>query len=276
MTTGTEQASYLTARELGGIELLKARYQQQNFSKHTHAGYTVGVIETGAQQFYRTGSNHIAPQHSIILVNADQVHTGCAASQGGWSYRALYPLPHQFEDLATDRGQAIMGAPYFPNAVVDDPAMAHMLRHCFDILENSSNTLLRESLLHSSLQQLVRRHSKTRPAAPRLSANSPKLALARAYIHDHVEQDISLSMLANLAGMSHYHFLRQFQKHYELPPHSYQIQLRLEHAKQSLKDGFSLLETAVNLGFHDQSHLHRHFKRAMGVTPGQFAKQMVM
>ncbi len=63
----SEKAEFTLAQELGGIELLDASYQKQNFSRHSHEGYTVGVIETGAQKFFRTGSNHLAPQNSIIL-----------------------------------------------------------------------------------------------------------------------------------------------------------------------------------------------------------------
>lgn len=50
-----EQAKFQIAEEFGGLELLDAQYETQNFSRHSHEGYTVGVIERGAQSFYRTG-----------------------------------------------------------------------------------------------------------------------------------------------------------------------------------------------------------------------------
>lgn len=78
-----EIATFKIAQELGGLELLDAKYEKQNFSRHSHEGYTIGVIEKGAQQFFRTGGNHIAPQDSIILVNADEVHNGHSATEGG-------------------------------------------------------------------------------------------------------------------------------------------------------------------------------------------------
>lgn len=49
-----EQAKFQIAEEFGGLELLDAQYETQNFSRHSHEGYTVGVIERGAQSFYRT------------------------------------------------------------------------------------------------------------------------------------------------------------------------------------------------------------------------------
>lgn len=270
----SEQATYHHAQELGGLELLKASYQQQNFSRHTHEGYTVGVIESGAQQFYRTGGNHIAQQYSIILVNADQVHTGCAASQGGWSYRAIYPTPEQFYQADSNTGISLQGAPYFPNAVVEDPAMAGMLRHCFSVLECSDNRLLRESLLISCLQRLVERHSIAKGAMTAAPCAKPQLLRAKQLLDEAPELDISLEELAALAGISQFHFIRQFQRHYELSPHAYQIQARLRKAKQLIRLGNSLSTAAQGAGFHDQSHFHRHFKAAMGITPGRFAKQI--
>lgn len=274
-TKGREHASLQTVKELGGIDLLTASYKRQNFSRHSHAGYTVGVIDQGAQRFYRTGANHIAPQHSIILVNAEQVHTGCAAATDGWSYRALYPTPEQFEQVVEPEAGEKANAPYFPQAVVEDPAMATMIKHCFDVLSHSNHALHRESILLSCLQQLCLRHgNQPKPTTPS-HQDSVKLVRARDYLHQFVEQDLSLNTLADIAGMSPYHFIRQFQKRYELPPHSYQIQLRLERAKQLLRLGSSQIDSAIEAGFHDQSHLHRHFKRAMGITPGQFAKNFI-
>ena len=55
-TASQEQACYRRTEELGGLELLDASYHRQNFSRHTHEGYTLGVIETGAQRFFRTGA----------------------------------------------------------------------------------------------------------------------------------------------------------------------------------------------------------------------------
>lgn len=97
-----EQVDYLHLEELGGLEMLKASYYQQEFSRHVHEGFCIGVIEEGAQRFYRTGGNHVAPQGDIILVNADEVHTGSSAVDTGWRYRAIYPTPEVFNELTRD------------------------------------------------------------------------------------------------------------------------------------------------------------------------------
>jgi AraC family transcriptional regulator len=78
--------------------------------------------------------------------------------------------------------------------------------------------------------------------------------------------------MAAAARLSPYHFARQFKAATGLPPHQYVIARRVERARQLLQGGddFSLAEVAAHVGFSDQSQFTHHFKRLVGVTPGQF------
>lgn len=268
-----ESAKFQLAQELGGLELIDAKYKHQNFSRHSHEGYTVGVIQKGAQRFFRNGGNHIAPEDSIILVNAEQVHNGQSASEHGWEYKAMYPLPKQFSSLTDGISHEAM-VPYFPEPVVYDPEMAQQLRLVFDTLENSDNRLLRETLVYGTLVKLMARHAKKYTVNEEKSRNQRQLMLAKEFIDDFPQADVSLAELAKLANLSPYHFARSFQKEFCFSPHSYQIQARLRYAMTLMKQGHRLSDVAQESGFHDQSHLHRHFKRAMGVTPKQYKQSL--
>ena len=56
-----------------------------------------------------------------------------------------------------------------------------------------------------------------------------------------------------------------------IPPHRYLTGRRLDRARRMLLAGRRPAEVAVEVGFHDQAHLTRHFKRMLGVTPGAYA-----
>jgi AraC-like DNA-binding protein len=71
--------------------------------------------------------------------------------------------------------------------------------------------------------------------------------------------------------MSKCHLVHLFHKELGLPPHAYQIQLRVAHARRLVASGTPLAEVASLTGFADQSHLTRLFKRIVGVPPGQYA-----
>jgi AraC family transcriptional regulator len=93
-----------------------------------------------------------------------------------------------------------------------------------------------------------------------------------AYIEGHLDASLTLEQLAAVARLSPYHFARQFKRATGLPPHQYVILRRVERAKHLLQagTGLSLAEVAADAGFWDQSQFSSHFKRLVGVTPGQF------
>ena len=78
--------------------------------------------------------------------------------------------------------------------------------------------------------------------------------------------------MASAAHLSAYHFARRYKAATGLPPHRYVIARRVERARQLLQTGaeLSLAEVAAHTGFSDQSQFTHHFKRIVGVTPGQF------
>jgi AraC family transcriptional regulator len=99
-----------------------------------------------------------------------------------------------------------------------------------------------------------------------------RLRAVAEYIEEHLDAGPSLDQMAAVARLSAYHFARQFKRATGLPPHQYVIMRRVERAKRVLQTGgdFSLAQVAAHAGFSDQSQFSRHFKRLVGVTPGEF------
>jgi AraC-like DNA-binding protein len=271
-----EKAEFKIVDAFNGLEIVDADYQEQTFSKHVHEGYTIGVIDKGAQRFYRSGNTHIADEDSMILVNADDVHTGESATLGGWRYRAMYPHPSHFESITHDLYDGKLHAPYFSNAVIKDPQLSEQLRLLFAQIDSHASKLLIETILYSIMMNMTLRHSSTRDTPCDLSGSKQRLLLVKEYLDAYPQEDVSLVTLATMAGLSQFHFIRQFKKQFHMAPHSYQIQVRLKKAKSLLMLGIKPVEVAVDCGFHDQSHFNRHFKRSMGISPSKFQKQAVL
>jgi AraC family transcriptional regulator len=134
-------------------------------------------------------------------------------------------------------------------------------------------------LAAESLANLLAVHLVRHVTAPRRPDRRRDGALPRGrlravveYIEGHLESGPSLEQMAAVARLSPYHFARQFKAATGLPPHQYLIARRVERARQVLQAGtdVSLAEVAARAGFADQSQFCRHFKRLVGVTPGQF------
>ena len=101
----------------------------------------------------------------------------------------------------------------------------------------------------------------------------PPAAMRRVheYMEAHLSENIDLSMLATVAGLSTYHFAREFKRSTGIAPHYYLVSKRVERAQDMLaRTDSSLAEIAIAAGFADQSHLARHFRRIVGSTPREF------
>jgi AraC family transcriptional regulator len=134
--------------------------------------------------------------------------------------------------------------------------------------------LLVESLGNVLAVHLLRQFSPSGPADAHAGPGLPKQKLRAVleYIHEHLDAELSLDHLAAVAHLSPYHFARLFKNSTGLPPHQYVIARRVERAKELLRgpERPPLAEVATELGFADQSHFTRHFKRLVGVTPRDF------
>ncbi|HEX3865934.1 MAG TPA: AraC family transcriptional regulator, partial [Gemmatimonadaceae bacterium] len=107
--------------------------------------------------------------------------------------------------------------------------------------------------------------------ADRPRALSRQVRRAREYLHAHVASPVPLETLATMVGASKYHLVREFHRTLGLPPHKYHLRLRLGRARELLAAGVGSADVATDLGFADQSHFYRSFKRAFGITPGAWA-----
>lgn len=137
--------------------------------------------------------------------------------------------------------------------------------------------LCAESLANVLVVQLIRQMSNWPGSNGVIRGSDGRLAqhafrAVEAYIHAHLDQNIALADLADVANLSEFHFARLFKQTTGLPPHQFVIQQRVERAKQLIAAGrLSLAQIAIEVGFSDQSQLNRHFKRHVGVTPKRFA-----
>lgn len=101
-----------------------------------------------------------------------------------------------------------------------------------------------------------------------------KLCQILEYINEYLAQNIGLAELAEVVGISQYHFARQFKQSMGITPHQYLIRQRVERAKRLLLQGeLSIADVAFQCGFANQGHLSHHFKRLLNTTPKAFRKQ---
>lgn len=136
--------------------------------------------------------------------------------------------------------------------------------------------LYSDSLINTLAAHLLRHYStrKSPILENKDGLSKYKLRQVIEYINDQIDRHFNLDELAAIAHMSPSYFSYLFKRSTGYSPHQYVIRLRVERAKQLLiQEKLTIADIAYSLGFTHQSHLNRHFKRLVGITPKKFQQQ---
>lgn len=277
MTTSDiqETANYWQVNDLEAMELLHARYITHTFDRHVHDGYALGVIEYGTEAFYYRGNRQvIAPAGSIVAVNPGEIHTGYALEAVGWQYRMFYPSITLMQRIAEELTETKWDTPCFADPVIGDKELASMLHSLHQILQFSTSLMERQTYIREVFGTMLIRYAGNAISPSQIGYERHVVKVVRDYLEAHLQENTSLDDLANLVGFSPYYLLRLFRKQTGMPPHTYRSYLRLNKAKASLAQGADIADIAQQLGYTDQSHFTRRFKGAVGVSPGEYVRQL--
>jgi AraC family transcriptional regulator len=147
------------------------------------------------------------------------------------------------------------------------------------VSETAAGRMLVETSSLMLAARLAQRYSDGWKATPPHSRHhrldNVRLRRVLDYIEQNADKDISVQELANVACLSPFHFTRMFSAAMGMPPARFVSQQRLENAKTMLTDGkLALSEIAFNSRFSSQSSFNRAFRRATGMTPGEYQQQV--
>lgn len=256
---------------LPGVTLFRAERIRQRFARHSHDEYALGVITKGVLGFDYRGAYLRAGAGEVNLAVPGEAHTGEPALGEDWSYRMFYVQPMLLQTIAAQMGCGEADLPFFRAGVLADTELAATISGLHrDLDRQQAASLETQSRLIALLAAWIRRHAETRRRAVKASIHAPDAARVRDFLDDCWQQKPTLDELAKLIELSPYQLLRAFVRQYGMPPHAYLIQRQVREAKRLLDAGASIVDAASACGFADQSHLHRHFKRTWGITPGQY------
>jgi AraC-like DNA-binding protein len=241
------------------------------YAPHSHATLSLGAVDGGRSVFACAGQRRRLARGDVVLINAGEVHCCNPESDGRWSYQMLYLDPawvrsvvgelNESNDWGADDALLLLPADAAPHQL---HSRLSALNACLfgdaSVVDKEAAVLLFVGDLFGSAKA---RNADSGPARARLQH-------AQALIAARCTEALTLDEMAAEAKMSRYHFIRAFRRAVGMTPHAWQIDLRIQRARSLLKQGMTLADAALQLGFSDQSHFQRAFKQRVAATPGDY------
>lgn len=241
------------------------------YSRHFHDEIVLGFNLVGAEWLRLDGRDLVARQGDITLYNPAQVQEGGSlAPEQEWRFLSVYidsGIAHRLL-YGTD------GSLEFDGATLACSEAGALFRQAESRFLAGRGAELDElvALLLGRLTARVGTTRGNRRIACSIGAADRRLRRIAERLAEEPAAPADLSGLAREAGLSVEHMVRSFAQAFGLPPMAWAMQRRLVLARRLLRRGNAPAAVAAELGFADQSHLNRFFKRVSGMTPAAFAR----
>lgn len=239
------------------------KHSNGSFASHFHDTYTIGITHEGMFKSLHGRKTSLAVPRSVRIINPGEIHGGDSYA---WQYTNFYPTA---ELLSNVYGQIYgeMKMPLFQEHIVQNDELYRRLAIFFQSVYSHEDALLSESKLIEALSFLILRYTHTAKMPPPTCKDFKAVRMVVEYIHANLDSAMTLEELSSTASVSKYHFLRLFKHHMGLTPHQYIIAERVNKAQGLILEGESLSHVGLHVGFSDQSHFIRHFRKIYGYSP---------
>jgi AraC-like DNA-binding protein len=255
--------------ELPGLEVLRIDAAARRW-RWFHETYSIVVplMPLRTEWRYR-GKTHETSPGIIALMEPGEIHADVRKLDDHEVVRALFVSPPTMQDAARELG--VSSAPVsWREAQVNGHDLYGEIVRLHASLEHEATPLERQTRFAGVVERLVEEFSDRRPRSFQHASEPAAVRQARELLHAHWDENVRLDDLVAVSGIGRYHLVRAFRAAVGVPPHAYQIRLRVSRAMQLIRVGLPLAQVALETGFADQSHLARHFTRVTGVSPGRY------
>lgn len=227
------------------VEVVRTKGINKNFDIHNHAGnYVISVVAAGKIEVQLRNQARLCERYGFFVVR---------------------PLePHAVKMEAESELVSLCIRKDF----LEEKAFVHvndMIRNVLaemremGVIDEREQECFIEAIVSLYHEGLETQH-----------ASLAQIECLKNKIIDYPEQELTLSEMSEEAYISKYHLIRKFKNGIGLTPHQFQIQNRIRKAQHLLRNGDSIVEASLKMGFYDQSHFNKYFQKIVGISPTEY------
>ncbi len=228
------------SRYLPSIEFFENTCKSFSLPRHFHDELELNLRQGNGWQLNYRGTIHSVPSETLVVTQPGESHQVDAPSDRQGTFRGLRVGIDLLQQVATEVAGRETELPLFPMPLVHDSNFNIQFIRVHQAVERSTSQLEQQTLTLDLLAQLILRHSENPPDLANLETEIQPVHNIRDYLEEHSDREISLEQLAQVANLSPFHLNRSFRQTFGMPPHAYQIQMRILRAKRLLRKNRSI------------------------------------
>jgi len=263
----TALLTYFRSLSLPGVELLVAENNSRIW-RLFHERYCICGCSVAATAWSYRGKNQFTADRNIGLMEPGEIHCVKSILRPS-NFKAFFIDREVVSEFAREAG--LSGVQHLRVAQIADPELFTALESAASSVEAGESSL-EQQIKFAEFLAGVLGYAEKAPLNAAYSHGHTALRRARDLLQARFNEQVTLSELAEAAHLSRFHLVRSFTHEFGIPPHAYQLHVRVERACALLRAGLGSGQIASSTGFSDQSHFTRHFKKIMLVTPSEYAR----
>lgn len=253
-----------------GMPFVECRYSKSSksvFKPHLHAAVSIGAVDEGLVQYSVAGHVATLRPGTLALINPETLHSCNTLNENRRSYFMLYldvdwclTVQQSFWDIDDF-------SPFSTISLEDEELYQ---RYCYTVQQLFAPDIHlqeKEQMLVDLVSGIFSEGCHPQNTSSPLRGDVDRL---KEILQQDLHKDLTLDSLAALLNANPYTLLRKFKARTGITPHAYRMNCRIDLARKYLSEGRDIGDTALECGFFDQSHLHRHFKAMTTVTPQKY------
>lgn len=245
------------------------------YALHSHQQWSLGAILAGQSEFLCEDRLHYVEQGAFVMMNPDQPHA-CNPRQGSaWSYYMLHLDKDWLADLLVQSG--VRTFPEWRDSSLETwyetQLFGEFVLMAESLMSSQHSLTDKEQQLRAFLVRLFIQLDQQQQRTETLLPPNP-LYLVAHYLSEHCEEDKAIASISADFGYSAGYLVRAFKRHFNMTPHAYRLNRRVQRSQQALKQGETIATVALSTGFSDQAHFQRVFKQRVAATPDQYRRSV--
>lgn len=252
------------------VESRRACDSRACYRIHSHPSFSIGAVDQGTSIFSGAGREPVTLNAgTVVFVPPQCAHACNPTPDTTWSYQMLHLQSEWVGQMRHENGYAPFGNERI--WITRDNGVYARFGRLNALLFSHASSAYKEAALIEFVSELDELEGLYAISAEVMNAPE-RLTPVFAHLAHTRQLDTPLSELAAVAGMSRYQLIRCFRTWTGLTPHAWQLNQRINLARDLMRDGEKIADIAYRLGFSDQSHFQRIFKAHTGVTPGNYRR----